>query len=141
MASFTNAAALVMLDKAVDDCDLGSTNPSAILNIYSGTPPANVDTALSGNALLAELVMSNPAFGAASDNNPGAISIANAITTDASANATGTASFARVLDRNRVARLQLSVGTVGTEIILNTTSITVGDTVSITALTALLPES
>lgn len=36
------------------------------VRIYSGTRPATPDTALSGNTLLAELSMGNPAFSVAS---------------------------------------------------------------------------
>src|SRR5690349_10691813 len=63
------------------------------LRIYSGTQPATADTALSGNTLLAELRFNATAFPAASSG----ILTANAITSDTSADNTGTASFFRAL--------------------------------------------
>jgi len=71
---------------------------SALLNngylrIYNGTKPANADTALSGQTLLAELRFANPAApGAAA----GVITF-SALTADTDADATGTASWARCL--------------------------------------------
>ncbi len=75
-----------MLDAIVNELNSGK------LRIYSGTPPATADTALSGNTLLAELTMNATSFGAASS---GTIT-ANAITSDSAADATGTASFFRI---------------------------------------------
>jgi hypothetical protein len=63
------------------------------LRLYSGTRPADADTALSGNTLLAELRFGATAFGAA----VAGVATANAITADASADATGTATFYRCL--------------------------------------------
>ena len=138
--SITNAQAIQCCDAIVDSCDLGSTNAQATLVIYSGTAPTLVDTALSGNTVLAQLNMSNPAFGAASDSNPGAIATAGAITSDTSADATGTATFYRILDRNNVPRIQGTVATSGAELNLNSVSIQSGATVAVTSLTASHPE-
>ena len=66
---------------------------SGLVRVYSGTRPTNADTALSGNTLLAQLTLNATAFPAAS----GGVLTANAITNDAAADATGTASFVRVL--------------------------------------------
>src|SRR5689334_9674025 len=107
-----NAQCLAMLDVAVDACDNGTANPSARLRIYSGSPPATADAAASGT-LLAELAMSNPAFGSAADTNPGASAAAATITDDASADAAGTAGYFRIVDRNSVSRLQGSVSATG----------------------------
>jgi len=129
-----------MCNAAVDAVDLGSTDPNATLVFYSGTPPANVDAALAGNTVLAELEMSIPAFGAAVDISPGARATASAIADDTAANATGTATFARILDRDNVPQLQLTVGTSGTEIIVNTVSFVAGALVEVTSLTITMPE-
>jgi hypothetical protein len=135
--SVANAQAIQMCDAAVDACDLGSSDATADLVIYSGTAPTNVDTALSGNTVLASLLMSNPAFGAASDQNPNARATANAISDDTSADATGTATFYRILDRNNVPRIQGPVGATGSgnSLELVSTSIVAGVTVSVTSLT------
>jgi len=138
--SVANAQAIQMCDAAVDACDLGTTNAQATLTIYSGTPPSLVDTALSGNTVLAQLAMSNPAFGAAADIAPGARATASAISDDTSANATGTATFFRILDRNDVPRIQGSVGTSGAELNLNSVAIQSGALVQVTSLTVTMPE-
>ena len=142
MASIKNTRAITNCDGAVDDCDLGTTNASAVIRFYSGTPPANVDTALSGNTVLAELVMSNPAFGSAVDINPGARATANAISDDTLANATGTATFARIFDRDDVARLQLTCSSTGGggEVQINNAAIQANTVVKVTALTITQPE-
>lgn len=134
----TNALAIVALDAIVDAFDAGT---AAVINIYDGSVPADADTALGAQNLLAQLVMSGTAFGAAADDTPGAIATAAAITDDSSANATGTATFFRVLTQDAGTTLcQGTVGTSSADMILNTTSITSGSTVSITGFTILLPE-
>lgn len=141
--SISNAQAIECCDDVVDSCDLGSTDPQANIAIYDGTPPANVDTGLSGNTLLAELEMSNPAFGGAVDISPGARATANAISDDTSANATGTASFFRILDRNNVPRVQgtVTAGGGGGDITFNSIAFQSGATVSISSLTITMPEA
>lgn len=130
----TNAAASAAADAVVDLCDAGAG--AATLRIYDGTPPATADTALSGNTLLAQLTMSDPAFGAASNG----VATASAITSDSSADATGTASFFRILDSNAVVIIQGTVGTATADLVLNTTSIVAGATVSVTSLTYTQPK-
>jgi len=138
--SIPNSQAIIACDAFVDACDLGSGVPQAILVIYSGTPPALVDSALSGNTVLAQLNMSNPAFGAAVDINPGARATASAISDDTAADATGTATFFRIFDRDSVPRIQGTVGTSGTELVMNSVAIQVGAAVVITSLTVTMPE-
>jgi hypothetical protein len=64
---------------------------SGLLRLYSGARPADSDTALSGNTLLATLTMSATSFVLTN----GTLT-ANAIAADPSADASGTASFARL---------------------------------------------
>jgi hypothetical protein len=78
----------------------------ALLRFYSGTKPANADTALSGNTLLAELPLSSTPFGAASSR----VITANAITTDTSADATGTATFASFVTSGGTRVMDVTVG-------------------------------
>lgn len=141
MVSVSNAIAITMADAAADACDTGTTNAQATLVIYDGTPPTNVDTALSGNTVLSQQDMSNPAWGSAADNAPGAIVTAAAISDDASADATGTASFYRILDRDNTPCHQGTVGTSGAELNLNSVSIVAGLPVSITSLVLIQLES
>lgn len=102
---------------------------SGFLRIYDGTPPANADTALSGNTLLAELALSATFAPAASS---GTLT-ASAISDDTSANATGTASFYRLVTSGGTCVEQGSVGTSGNDLNLNTVSISSGAQVSVTS--------
>ena len=108
-----------------------SLGASAVVKIYSGTVPANVGASLSGNTLLAQLTCSST-FAAASS---GGVLTANAITTENSADGTGTASFFRITNSGGVAKIQGSVGTSGADLNLNTTSIVAGAAVSISSMT------
>lgn len=138
--SIANSSAITACDAIVDACDAGTGVPQATLVIYDGTPPALVDTALSGNNVLAQLDMTNPAFGNAADAAPGATATAAAISDDTAADATGTASFFRILDRDGTPKIQGSVGTSGAELNLNSVAIQVNATVSVTSLTVTMPE-
>jgi hypothetical protein len=123
-----NAAA----DAVVDRLDVGGSN--AELRIYSGTMPADVNAALSGNTLLAALVMSKPAYGNAASG----VATAAAITSDSSADSTGTGTFFRQGSVNAgvfTPEIQGSVGTSGSDLNINSTSITAGGTVSVSAFT------
>lgn len=92
------------------------------LRIYAGTQPAT-GASVAGNTLLAELTMGDPSFPAAS----GGSMTANAISADSSANATGTATFARVLDGDDNFVMDLSID----ELNLNTTSIVINLNVAV----------
>jgi len=119
-----------MLDALTDNCASGK------LRIYSGTRPTDSDTALSGNTLLAELTMGSTAFGSAS----GGVLTANTITSDSSADATGTATFARLYQSDGTTPVgDFSVGTSGAEVTINTTSIVVAAVVSCSAMTITAP--
>lgn len=106
---------------------------AGLLRIYDATGgvPANVGTAISTQALLAELTMGTPFAPAAS---AGALT-ANAITQDSSANVTGTAAFFRLCTSGGAAVAQGTVGTSGADLILNTVSIVALGPVQVTALT------
>lgn len=99
---------------------------AALLRIYDGSRPATGGTA---TTLLAELTMSDPAFGAAS----GGTLTAGAITSDTSANATGTATWFRLVDSDANFVMDGDVGTSGSDLNLNTTSIVAGGTVQVTS--------
>jgi hypothetical protein len=103
------------------------------IRIYDGVQPANANTAVSTQVLLAELRFGATAFGASSSGT----ATANAITDDSSANNTGTASWFRVLESNGTSVLwDGSVGAGGTfDLVLNTVSIVAAATVSITSMT------
>lgn len=127
----SNAAASAAADAVTSLVDGGT------LRIYSGTKPAGPDSALSGNTLLAELTFGNPAFGSASNG----VATANGITADSSANATGTASFFRAFASDgTTAVFDGEVGTTGSDLNLNSTSISSGAEVSISSFTYTQPK-
>lgn len=118
-----------------------SLGASPKIRIYSGTPPANADAALSSNTQLAELVCASTPISGYTDTGTAARATFGAIASDTSADATGTATFFRILDNaGTTVKGQGTVGTSASDLILNTTSITSGSTVSITSATIDLPE-
>lgn len=98
------------------------------LKIYDGSRPATGGTA---TTLLATLTFSDPAAPAAS----GGVLTFSAIASDSSADATGTATWARIADSAGTFVADCSVGTSGTDIILNTAAIVSGAAVSVTSAT------
>lgn len=104
--------------------------------VYSGTRPTDANTALSGNTLLAELTLNATSAAAAS---AGVLTL-NAITSDASADASGTASFVRILQSDSsTAVMDCSVGTSGAEFNFSTLTFTSGVVVSCSSCTITLP--
>ena len=99
---------------------------SALLNIYDGSRPA---TGGAATTLLAQLTC-NATFAPAAS---GGTLTLNAITSDTSANATGTATWARITTSGASFVLDCSVGTSGADINLNTVSIVSGATVAVTS--------
>jgi hypothetical protein len=102
---------------------------SGKLRIYNGTRPATGGTA---TTLLAELTC-NATFAPAAS---GGVLTLNAITQDASADATGTATWFRLVKSDGTTHvMDGDVGTSGSDLNLNSTSITSGATVSVTSFT------
>lgn len=117
------------------DAMLNNAN-SGFLRIYDGTQPTDADTALGAQVLLAELTMNATAFGAAA---AGAAS-ANAITQDSAANASGTATWFRLVESGGTnVIMDGSVGTSSANLILNSVAISSGAAVSVTAFTVTFP--
>lgn len=100
------------------------------LNIFSGTAPTNTTDVDSG-VLLATCPMSATAFAAA----VGGTATANAITSDLSIDATGTAGYFRIKDGLGAVIAQGTVGTSATDMVVNTTAFVMGDTCAISSLT------
>ena len=113
------------------DAITSSISTSGLLRIYDGTQPATVATALGAQVKLAELALSATFAPAAS----GGVLTANAITNDASADATGTATWATLTTSAGTRIVDMSVGTSGADYNLNSVSITAGATVSCTSFT------
>ena len=102
---------------------------AALLRIYSGTRPATGGTA---TTLLAELTCATPfASGAASG-----VLTWGTVTQDSSANATGTATWFRLVQSDGSTHvMDGDVGTSGSDLNLTTTSIVSGQPVSISSAT------
>ncbi len=124
--SFTTALRNARLDQIVT-----ALGASCLLRIYDGSVPANVGTALGAQVVLAEPVPAATFAPAAASG----VLTANAIANDTSANATGTATFFRLLTSGGTAVVQGTVGTAGADLNLNTTSIVAAGIVSVTSLT------
>lgn len=124
-----------MLDALVARMNLGAG--AATLKVYSGTQPADGDAAEGGGTLLATLTFSDPAAPASA---AGVITF-SAITEDSSADATSTATWARIEDSDGTNVFDGDVGTSGAMINLNTAAIVAGGPVRITSFTITLPSS
>ena len=102
---------------------------AALLRIYDGTRPATGGTATN---LLAELVCGTPFAAAAAS----AVLTLNSITTDASANNTGTATWFRIVKADGTTFvMDGSVGTSGADLNLTSTSIVATQPVAVSAFT------
>lgn len=125
---------------ALDAITAKFTGGAGTIEIRTGAPEATTLTADSGT-LLATLTLSATAFAASTDggSNGLATAAANAITSG-TAGATGTAGHFRAKSNGGVVIIQGNVGTSAADMILNTTTITSGDTVACTAWTATLPD-
>lgn len=134
------ASALHMSNAAVNaEADaLSDLLDNGYLRIYSGTQPATADTALSGNTLLAELRIANPASGAA----VAGVLTFTAPTSDTSNDATGTATFFRAYKADgTTAVMDGSVGTSNADMILNSTAIQAGAQTDVTSWTHTVPKT
>lgn len=137
--TLTNARAQGMLSDLKTAIDAGT---AAIITIYDGSQPTDADTAIGAQVLLATLTMNATAFGAVSDSTPGAEMTAAAITADASADATGTAAWFRLLTQaGGTTIMDGSVGTSGADINFNTVSFTAGSQIEITSMTIFIGET
>lgn len=116
---------------------LASLCNSGTINIYSGPQPVNANTALSGNTLLATLTFASTAWGSPVSG----LLTANAIT-PGTAVATGTATFARIVESSGLTTVyDIQVNVSGAGLNLNTTSIVSGNPVSISSLTYSVSET
>ncbi len=108
---------------------------AGFVEIYSGSQPATPDAGIGGATLLATCNLSATAFGAASAGTKTANAIANG-----TAVATATATWFRCYKSDgTTAVLDGTVGTSGTDMIMNDVAITTGGTVPITSMTISMP--
>lgn len=130
---FATATRNAMLDAIATALNAGSG--AAYIEVRSGTQPANANTAASGT-VLATITLTDPAQdGAAS---AGVLTIDADPDISATAAATGTASWARVYDSTGAAVFDGSVATSGGDFTITSTSITSGQTVTLTVGTLTL---
>lgn len=124
--NISNAAASAAADAVCALCNNG------FVDLFDGAQPANVGTAIGSQVKLASLPLAATAFGAAVNG----VATANAITSDADADATGTAAWMRAYQADHVTAVwDGSVGTSGCNLNLGTVSIVQHGTVSVSALT------
>jgi hypothetical protein len=101
---------------------------SGYLRLFDGSQPTTADDAITTQVQLAELRFSATAFGSAS----GGVASANSITADASADATGTASWFRAYKSDGTTVVfDGSIGTSGANLNLNSVAISAGAQVSV----------
>lgn len=113
---------------------------SGALRIYS-SDAADPDSAATGT-LLAELAFGSTAFQTATDDGTNASAVANAITQDSNANASGTAAHWRSFNSSGTMVLKGTVSGTGGggELQLNNTAIVAGGIVSISSMTLRAPQ-
>jgi hypothetical protein len=129
MATNPKRSNLAVTTEADAVCDLLD---NGYLRIYDGTQAATADTAVGAQVLLAELRWNAAAFPAATNG----VATAAAITSDASANATGTASWFRALKSDGTTVVfDGSVAAASADIVLSTVSIVTAAIVSMTSFT------
>jgi hypothetical protein len=118
---------VVSIRNAMLDTITTRAGASALLRIYDGTRPA---TGGAATTLLAELTCNATFAGAAA---AGVLTL-NAITQDSSANASGTATWFRIVKADGTTFvLDGNVGTSGSDLNLTTTSIVITQPVSVTS--------
>lgn len=135
-AHISNVAAKAGLDAITALLNAGGAGK---LRIYSGTAPADCDTALSGNTLLIDFALNATAF-PASTGSTDAVATANAVT-GVNASATATATFFRLLNNAGTCVAQGTVTATGGggDCTLTTTSVVSGAPCTVTSLTITLP--
>lgn len=119
-----------MMDVIESALDAGSG--AATLEIRTGSQPANADTAASGT-LLVTLTLNDPA----GTQSGGVITIDVTPAISATAVATGTAGWGRLMDSTGATVLDGSVATSGADFNIDSTSITSGQTVTLVATSTL----
>lgn len=122
------------LDAIKTAIDAGSG--AGLIKIYNGTQPATANDAVTSQTLLGTLTFSDPCGSSSS----GTLTF-SAITQDSSADATGTATWARIVDSTGATVFDCDVGTTGGSASLqfNTTNFVITGPILITAFTITIP--
>lgn len=113
---------------------------SPTLKIYSGTAPASARAALSGNTMLVSLQCAPTPISGYADNGTTGVAATFAAISNATAAATGTAVFWRLMKNDGLTVIAQGLcGTTGTSMIMSTTTITAGSTVTDTSASITQP--
>lgn len=138
----STASRNAMVDAVKTLIDAGSS--AAKLRVYTGSAPANPDTAPTGTLLL-EVTLNDPSFGSTSS---GTATANQSPALSGTGAAAGTAGWFRIVDSTAAAGTGLGIvdGSVtatggGGDLTLSTTTISSGLSVSITSLTLTQPAS
>lgn len=131
----TNASASAACDAVVDLIDAGAG--AGYVKIYPGTQPTDAGTA-TGETELVQITLNDQAFGSAS-NGVATADVDPALSGTATAG--GTAAWFRVFDSTGTAVMDGDVGTTGSDMNINNTSISLGQTVSITSWTVTMAKT
>lgn len=126
-----------MLNQVKAALDAGSG--PATIKIYTGTQPTLPTDAVTTQTCLGTLTFSDPC-GTVGGTYPGEFH-ASAITADSSADATGTASWARIADSTgaTVMDINISVTGGGGALQMNTTNVVLGGPITVTSFVLTLP--
>ena len=101
------------------------------IRIYTTPRPATADTAITTQTLLASPTFGSPAFASAASG----VAVANAVTSDSDAAASGTADWFRAVTSGAASVCDGSVGTADADCILSSLAIVAHGTVSISSVT------
>lgn len=127
----------LMLDLISDAIDAGAG--AGLIRIYDGTQPADSSVAITSQTLLATLTFTDPGKSTLT----GGVLTFAAITDDASADATSTATWARIIDSDLATVFDCDVGVTGSgaTIEFNTVEFVAAKNVSMTSFTLTIPAS
>jgi hypothetical protein len=117
-----------------DAIDAGSG--PGLIKVYAGTIPADCSTAITSQTLLGTLTCSDPSGVVASES-----LTFNAIIQDSAADASGTASFARITDSATAVVMDIDITNIGGggTLQLNTTNIVIGGPILISSFIISVP--
>lgn len=119
----------------VDRVDIGTLNTEGAVRLYDSPRPADADTAITTQTLLAEIPLATTAYGAAVS---GVATLAGTPLSDVGL-ATGTASWCRVVDKDENAVFDGTVGTSGADFVVNSVNVVTDANVTISAGSFTMP--
>lgn len=134
-----NAVAIAAANAIAAQVDLGAAVSKLV--IYGGAAPAEPGTAIGAQPVLVEFELPDPAFAAATDTNPNAAATLNPVD-PVQADATGTATFFRLINGNGLVVAQGTVtDTAGNgDLKISSTSVIAGIDVTVVSGTIVMPE-